>query len=156
MQPSLMVLSLPVPLHLQMSLNQCQWESVCTRMGSVYGQVRQHPADDSLTEILHTLVHVHAHHDKVILSLSSYTECTAWLSPCQTSWNCDSEFQYRVSQAYPPPACPYPGHFFVPPPMPGMCEYNLESGQCQFHGERKSCNHLLRDLPYHITVSFAH
>lgn len=64
-------------------------------------------------------------------------ECRSWLSPCQTSWQCGSDYEYRQAQIYPPPPCPYPGIYFVPPPEPGMCQYNVEAGQCQFQGERE-------------------
>ena len=67
MQPLSLALCLAVSLHLQMSLNQCQQESVSTGTGSVYGQVRQlrqHPANDSLTEVLH------ARHYKVIFPIT--------------------------------------------------------------------------------------
>ena len=156
MQPSSMVLSLSVPLYLKMPLNQCQQESVCTRMGSVYGQVRQtHVYNNMLNCSLtvHIIMKILLSCENEILlscvqylyvchkfSLSSYTECTAWLSPCQTSWECGSNYEYRVSQAQPLPPCPNPGEYFVSPPMPGLCEYVLESGQCQFHGERKPCS----------------
>lgn len=38
----------------------------------------------------------------------------------------------------------------MPPPEPGMCQYNVEAGECQFQGEREF--NTLDLLPLHLTI----
>jgi hypothetical protein len=60
----------------------------------------------------------------------------------------------------PPPPCAFPGPDFRPPIEPGVCEYSIEQGVCEFHGEGKhntymyytpsSCNTTL------LLISYSH
>ena len=52
----------------------------------------------------------------------------------------------------PPPACAFPGPDFTPPLEPGVCEYSIEQGVCEFHDEGKYNQHLANytSCSYHI------
>jgi hypothetical protein len=65
----------------------------------------------------------------------AWSECVSWRSPCQTSWECGSDYEHRVAQSQPLPPCPAPPGQFVPPPEPGVCQISPESQSCEFLGE---------------------
>ena len=66
-------------------------------------------------------------------------ECRSWLNSCRTSWQCGSDYEYRVYQSFsfPQSSCPEYSPFFMPPTEPGVCEFNMEKYQCVFRGPRK-------------------
>ena len=68
----------------------------------------------------------------VLLQPHYSSECRAWLDHCRTSWRCGSEYDFQVFNSLPAPPCANPGPFFVPPSQPGVCQYNLTLGRCDF------------------------
>ena len=60
------------------------------------------------------------------------TDCTSFLTPCMTSWRCDTHYQYLAAQLAPPSPCPHPPEGFTPPVEPGICTYSVTEQLCVY------------------------
>lgn len=57
----------------------------------------------------------------------SFLECFSWLDLCQMRWRCHSQYYYKKK---PHRICPV--RPIAPPPIPGVCRYNVRVGHCHF------------------------
>ena len=65
--------------------------------------------------------------------LFSFLVCRSWLDWCQMHWLCGSQYDYEAYFTTPPPPCPPPPQNYTPPAQPGVCQFDLTSGHCQYH-----------------------
>ena len=112
---SFVVIQLYFVLHLNLIyLKQSHLESAYTVMDSANGLV---------SYVLKT--------DHYYFLLVFFSGCRPWLSACQTSWSCGTEYEYQEFLTLPLPVCAFPEPDFRPPIEPGVCEY-VEKGVCEF------------------------
>ena len=66
--------------------------------------------------------------------------CHSWLDWCRTYWTCGSQYDYEAYFTTPPPPCPAPPPNYTPPAEPGVCQFNLNAGYCQYHHSSEFAN----------------
>ncbi|XP_019851432.1 PREDICTED: uncharacterized protein LOC109581606 isoform X2 [Amphimedon queenslandica] len=67
------------------------------------------------------------------LGTCTWSMCRSWLNWCNEVWMCGSQYDYEAYFNSPPPPCPPPPQNFTPPNEPGVCQFDLASGHCQYY-----------------------